>query len=278
MKKKLRQLATLGMVLISLLILTAVLFASFERPAALIVPVVFACLAVFSKRITRRLINGNAGTVYSESNYLGDIVLDELNKDGSREAVTVLSGQNLLIGTVVGKATIGALSETHAGNTGNGVMTLDATTPAIANAQVGVYKVKCIAVAANSGTFEVFDPKGNSLGIVVVAATFANQIKFVIADGAQDFIAGDTFLVTVAAGTAKVKILTPAALDGTQTAYGIIAGDVDASAADKAGAAVVRSALVKDTGLVWPGGISAEDKAAALAQLASQHIISRVAA
>lgn len=217
------------------------------------------------------------GTVYAESNYLGDVVLDELPKEGSREAVTVLSGQNLAVGTVLGKATIGALSETHVGNTGNGVMTIDAVTPALANCQVGAYKAVCIAAAANGGTFEVFDPQGNSLGTVAVGATFANQIKFVIADGAADFIVGDTFLITVAAGTGKVTILTPAALDGTQNAYGILTSSVDASAADTAGAAVVRSALVKDAGLGWPAGISAAEKAAALAQLAEQHITLRTA-
>lgn len=214
-------------------------------------------------------------SVYTEPGYLGDIILQEADKDASRDEVTVLSGQNLEIGTVLGKATIGALSETHAGNTGNGAMTIDATTPALANCQVGTYIARCITAAANGGTFEVFDPQGSSLGIVAVAGTFANQIKFVIADGAADFIVGDTFLVAVAAGTLKVKILTPAALDGTQKAYGILTSAVDASAADVKGAAIVRDAIAKDTGLVWPGGISAGDKAAALAVLEAQHITIR---
>lgn len=212
---------------------------------------------------------------YTEPNVISDVILDEEADLSSRESVTVLSGQNLAIGTVLGKAKIGAVSETHAGNTGNGAMTLDATTPALAHAQAGVYSVKCIAAATNGGNFEVFDPNGNSLGEVAVAGTFANQIKFVIADGAADFIVGDTFLITVAAGTGKVKILTPAALDGTQAAHGIITSAVDASAADVAAAAIVREATAKDTGLVWPGGISAADKTAALAALEAKFIIVR---
>lgn len=212
---------------------------------------------------------------YTEPNVISDVILDEEADFSSREKVTVLSGQNLAIGTVLGKAAIGAVSETHAGNTGNGAMTLDATTPALAHAQTGTYSVKCIAAATNGGTFEVFDPQGNSLGEVAVGGTFANQIKFVIADGATDFIAGDTLLVSVAAGTGKVKILTPAGLDGTQTAYGILAAAVDASAADVAGVAIVREATAIDTGLVWPGGISAADKTAALAALEAKFIIVR---
>ena len=210
-----------------------------------------------------------------EGNYLSDLVLEEEDIDASRDAVTVLSGQNLAIGTVLGKILIGALSETHAGNTGNGAMTLDATTPALANCQVGVYKAACTAAAANGGTFEVFDPKGNSLGEVAVGATHANQIKFVIADGATDFIVGDTFLITVAAGSGKVKILTPAGLDGTQRAYGALIADVDASGADKVGAAIVREAVLKDTGLVWPGGITDGQKTTALDELYAQHITIR---
>jgi hypothetical protein len=218
------------------------------------------------------------GTVYTEPNNISDLLLQELGINASREQVTVLSGQDLAIGTVVGKAVIGALSETHAGNTGNGAMTLDATTPALAHCQVGVYKAVCIAAAANGGTFEVFDPAGNSLGEVVVGATFANQIKFVIADGSADFIVGDTFLITVAAGTGKVKILTPAALDGTQTAHGIVIADYDASAADLAGVAIVRDAVLKLDGLVWPAGITADQKAAALATLAAKGITTRTTA
>lgn len=212
-----------------------------------------------------------------EGNYLSDLVLDEEDIDRSRDAVTVLSGQNLAIGTVLGKILIGALTETHVGNTGNGVMTIDATTPALANCQAGVYSAKCTAAAANGGTFEVFDPKGNSLGEVAVGATFADQIKFVVADGATDFIVGDTFLVTVAAGSGKVKILAPAALDGTQDAFGALIADVDASSADKAGAAIVREAVLKDAGLVWPAGITAGEKTAALAKLYAQHITVRTA-
>src|SRR4051812_16268990 len=104
--------------------------------------------------------------------------------------ITLLSGQDCVRGTLLGKITLGAATETHAGNTGNGVMTLDGTTPVLANAKAGVYTVKCTAAASNSGTFRVFDPEGKVLGDVVVGGTFADQIKFVIADGATDFIVG----------------------------------------------------------------------------------------
>lgn len=90
----------------------------------------------------------------------------------------------------------------HAGNTGNGVFTLDGTTPVLAGASAGVYNVTCIAAASNSGTFQVQDPNGFLLSAnYVVAGTFADQIKFVIADGSSDFVVGDSFQVTVVANT-----------------------------------------------------------------------------
>jgi hypothetical protein len=147
------------------------------------------------------------------------------------ESVTLLSGENRSRGALLGKITLGGVTETHAGNTGTGAMTIDATTPLLADAQTGVYKAVCIAAASNSGTFRVFDPKGNALGDVVIAATFANQIKFVIAD-ATDFIVGDTFLVTVAAGSLKWKLSASAAVDGSQVPRGILSRNTDASAGD----------------------------------------------
>ena len=216
------------------------------------------------------------GTVYTEGKYTDDIVLHELGMQASREQVVVLSGQNLVAGTVVGKAIIGGVTETHAGNTGNGVLTPDATTPALANCQTGVYTAKCTAAATNAGTFRVTDPKGNVLGDYTVAtAAFANQIKFAIADGATDFIVGDTFLITVAVGTNKVKILTPAALDGTQTAFGVTFDDYDGTSADVPGVIVCREAVLKDDNLTWPGGITQAQKDAAIAQLLANHITLR---
>ena len=58
--------------------------------------------------------------------------------------------------------------------------------------------------AANSGEFVVYDPDGIEIGRVAVAATFNNQIKFVIADGSNDFAIGDAFSVTVDGAKATV--------------------------------------------------------------------------
>ncbi len=169
---------------------------------------------------------------YSSTSYTPDGLVISLDDVVSRK-VTLLSGQaSLKRGTLLGKITMGGVTETHAGNTGNGAFTADVTTPLLANAQPGVYKAICITAAANGGIFRVFDPKGNALGDVAVGGTFANQIKFVIADGATDFVVGDTFSITVAAGSGKYVKSLAASVDGSQVPDAILVEDTDATAAD----------------------------------------------
>ena len=92
------------------------------------------------------------------------------------------------------------------GNTGNGTLTLDATTPVLAGAKVGVYTVRLITAATNAGTFRVEDPDGNVLGDVAVGGTFSDDIKFATADGSTDFAVGDGFDITVSGGGVYVGV------------------------------------------------------------------------
>lgn len=211
----------------------------------------------------------------TEKLHASGFILSEGEGNISRDNGTLITGQNLGAGTVLGKITLAGASETHAGNTGNGVMTLDATNPVRQGAMVGVYTATCITAAANGGTFRVEDPNGNVMGDVAVAGTFDDDIKFVIADGSADFIVGDKFLITVAAGSGKFTILAPAAQDGSQTAAGMLVAPVDATSADMACCVLARYAEVNGNEVIWPGGISAPNKATATAQLQAAGIVIR---
>ena len=218
-------------------------------------------------------------SLLTEAIRISDVLLFEEGEEFNfvRDAITMVSGTAAAVpGQLLGKITLAGATETHAGNTGNGAMTLDVTTPVLANATAGVYTVKCTAAATNSGTFRVFGPKGHVLGDVAVAATFADQIKFVIADGATDFIVGDTFLVTVAAGSGKFCKVTPAAVNGSQYCAGVLLSTTDASGADVVGFALVRGpAVLKTGGITYTAGMSATEKATALAELAALGITTR---
>jgi hypothetical protein len=146
--------------------------------------------------------------------------------------ITLAAGAVYPRGAVLGKRSLGAANAGFVG-TGNGALTLDATTPLLAGAKAGAYTITCITAASNSGTFRVEDPNGVVLGDVAVGATFADQIKFVIADGATDFIVGDKFTVTVAAGTGQYLTSVAAAVDGSAEPDLVLSETVDATLAAK---------------------------------------------
>lgn len=147
---------------------------------------------------------------------------------------TVLSGEPAALarGAVMGKVRTGTVAETRPGATGNGVM--GAITKGIL-AKPGVYKLKITTAAANAGDFQVLDPEGNAVGEGRVGVAFvSDHLNFTLADGATDFILGDTLLLTVAAGTGKLRRLDVTATDGTALPFGILTDPIDASLADKA--------------------------------------------
>jgi len=68
--------------------------------------------------------------------------------------------------------------------------------------------------------------------------------------------------------SSKLKAIDPAATDGSEIAIGVLAGDVDATLIDREDAILIaRHAIVARSALVWPSGITAAQKAAAIAQL-----------
>ena len=212
-------------------------------------------------------------TELTEGQHKAEFLVTEANGSLSREAITVLSGQNLQPGHVLGKVAVGtATGAAVSGNTGNGTI---GTVSAGATAKAGVYTAICIEPGSNLGTFSVEDPDGVTIGTAVVGTPFAGAVNFTIADGATDFVAGDRFTITVAAGSGKYKEYNPANTDGSQTAVAILLDAVDATAADKDGVVVARHAEVNAAELIWFSGADANQKAAALAQLKTLDIIAR---
>lgn len=208
----------------------------------------------------------------------------ELNPDYNREAATLLAGagakRTIEIGTVLGQRTRGTIAAAVT-DVGGGKGALTMANPATGAAvKLGAYKVVIVEPAADAGAFVVEDPDGIIVGHGTVGVAFDGAIKFTLADGGTDFAAGDTAVVTIsesAAADSKVVALDPAATNGSQTAWGVsIVKAVAADGVDGSLIAVVRGpAIFASAGLVWPAGISAGDKAAAIAALAAKGIIIR---
>ncbi len=209
------------------------------------------------------------------------VVKWEVEENYCRESATLLAGsggnfRTVEIGTILGVAGMGTVTALAlAGNTGNGAITL--ANPAIsAAASVGDYQVICIEPAANGGTFEVFDHSGVSVGTAFVGTAFNGPVKFTIADGAIDFVAGDAFAIKVPAGS-KVKEWDPAATDGSAEIAGVAINKGFApSGADGGVLMEARGPAILDLdGIAWPAGATTDQKAAAIAALARKQIIVR---
>jgi len=302
-------------------------------------------------------------TTKTETPHAGEFLVSEAEGTRSRRAITVLADQVLKAGAIIGFL-LGATALAGA-NTGNGAMGaitvgaqvekgayvlkiteaqtgLGAATPAAAAgntggsgtigavtvgaAKKGVYKVVCIEPASNAGKFTVEDPDGITVGVATVAVEFvgggltftiadatdfvagdsftitvaggnngafslktpsgyylpngavgaaytSDHLNFTLADGATDFIVGDTFTITVAEG--KVKAFNPANTDGSQVAAGILFDAVDATGADKPGVAFVRDIEFNEDEVTWFSGATTDQKTAGKAQLAKLGIIAR---
>lgn len=171
----------------------------------------------------------------SESFTPDGLVIEVRNTDSG----TLLQGENIVRGTVLGLVAVDAGAVTVADPTfsGSGDGVLTKATPAYGvGVQEGTYKVRLIEAGSNSGQFEVRRPDGTIDGYATVAAAYDGQVKFTIADGSTDFSAAAQFslAVTIADTAAgKYKKSVAAATDGSQTPVAIAVEDSNATAADK---------------------------------------------
>jgi hypothetical protein len=190
------------------------------------------------------------------------------------EPAVLKSGTNFGAFTVLGRITVGAATAAakSGGNTGNGTFTIDATTPTLAGAKVGVYQLRCVAVAVasnNDGLFELRDPDGHTVGVFAIptggggSVTIADQIKGALVDGSTNFIIGDGFDITVPAGSLKYTTSLSAAIDGSQVPCAILGEPVDATSADKSCPVMVEG-MFNEEALIYGTGHTADTVRVAL--------------
>ncbi len=164
------------------------------------------------------------GATLTEGQHTGEFLAWEAHKM-YRRTVTVLSGQVLKAGAVVGRVNIGVgrgVSAAGGSNTGNGTLTGLSVGPEV---ERGAYTLTCTAVATNAGTFSVTTPSGRLLPSATVAVAYTSRhINFTINDGSTDFALADTFTVTTSTtaptvsgtgnGTISAISLGPGAIPG----------------------------------------------------------------
>ena len=144
----------------------------------------------------------------------------------------------------IGKPTAAAVAGgTNVGNGASSAVTTTGYAP-----KMGVYTIEF----DDATHFVVSDPTGAEIGHGVAGTLFAGGgLSFTITAGGTAFLPGDSFTITVAPGTGLWLTCVATAVDGSQTPAGILFGTTDATLANKSAAAVVRSAEVNASELIW---------------------------
>lgn len=207
----------------------------------------------------------------------GFVVWDPSDGMFTREAIALLSGSGVCITGLVlaaqltGGAAVSAALGTNVGNGVIGAITVSAA------AKVGDYKLMFVEPNANAGVFLVMDPFGIEIGHGNVAAVFsAGGLSFTLADGATDFVSGDSLTISVT-GAVKYAPYDPTSVTGLQYAAAILwSGYRDATAADRRSVAVVRGPIkVQAAELLYGANVTTQSQqTTALAQLARLGILS----
>lgn len=116
--------------------------------------------------------------------------------------------------------------------------------------------------------------EGNNLGDLLKFEESHHYSRDVVtvADG-QTLELGEVFGIN--STDSKVYAIDPVAADGTEIAAGIMIKASAPSGSDEESLAIVRHATVSDNALVWPSGITVNQKATATEQLKALGILIR---
>lgn len=114
--------------------------------------------------------------------------------------------------------------------------------------------------------------QGHAGGFILSVANGKRSFKNITVASGEDLVAGQVY---ASVGGYAVAFDEDDSSGGADTVAGIMFDAVDATDAAVDGVGVVRDAEVNTNELVWPTGISAPDKATAVAALAVLGIIVR---
>lgn len=138
------------------------------------------------------------------------------------QATVSTQSQVLARGFVMGQQTLGAATAVAGTNTGNGTISAVTLT---GTAKLGTYNVLFTAATK----FSVFDPTGREINSGSTGTAYATDLGFTITAGGTAFVAGDSFAITVAAGSGNYVPSIATATDGSQVPVAILANQTDAT-------------------------------------------------
>lgn len=222
-----------------------------------------------------KAVDGNIGS--------GRFIIGHNDPNLSNEEVVLdITAVVIPEGTPMGKRSRGAqavaVPVAGGGNAGNGAFAAQPTGDA--GVDPGDYSILFIEPVNDAGTFEVRRPDGALDGVGNVGVAYNGRINFTLNDGANNFAAGDSFMIAVsyAAGNGRwqpvAKAIADGATDGSQVATGLLYHRAPISVATQKNVVVARHQPVNGF-LCNFAGLNGGQKATVEAQLAQQNIIVR---
>lgn len=162
------------------------------------------------------------------------------------DVITIAESQTLARGAAIGKVLYGAVTASAITGTGDGTCTALATVLGAVKPIVGDYVLTCTAAVTHGGVFQLVDPNGATVatGLSMTASTGAATVfkaaglTFTLTDGATDFVAGDYFTLTVAAGSGQGLLVDKTAVDGSAELHSILTEAVTTGAGETQAAPV----------------------------------------
>lgn len=218
----------------------------------------------------------------TEGRHSGEGLTYEAPNYFSRKEVLLAANESVEPGQVLGEITSGGavtVAKTDVAGANKGVITL--ANPAYgAGVMAGKYKVVFIEPATDAGAFIVEGPDGVVIGNGNVGVAFTGVVKFTVADGTSDFVAGDTATLTVSiaapAAVGQFRAWDPDATDGSELACAI-AHDAKVAPADAPVRllTIYQHAIWREADMVFKAGTTPEEKAQAISQLGKAQITTR---
>lgn len=192
--------------------------------------------------------------VIAETDRLGDLLKYELDKNYCREVVTITSGQNLKMGTVLGLS--------------NGKYTAN---------------VNCTTIGDVNASGDLAITGNLSITGGTVSITGGTSATTTEDDVETTTITGGTISVT--GGTSTISGATLEIDDGTLSlsadrifASAVLLEDVDATSTDKKALVIKRACIVAEDKLIFPNSATNDDKAKFTKDLARSGILARKSA
>lgn len=145
-------------------------------------------------------------TTLTETLHAGGFLVSEAPGDRSRDTGTLITGQNLVAGAVMGQITkaIAAAPIPAIVGTGTGLMSALSFGPSV---QTGSYVITLLATSATAA-FSVVAPDGKALANGAVGTAYSSDhINFLISNGGT-MTTGDSYTVVVTAGGTPVLVGT----------------------------------------------------------------------